>query len=123
MELMSTSGIFQKSVALCLLFAWAFIGGVCLLESFGLIPDNMPEQVDQMIEDPLSAPAEQPLSFSIQSPAITLPMEPVPPALLLIAPRILREGSGCAALFASYLKNSPPLADLKLFQRFCTYRI
>jgi len=121
---MPTSGFFKKSVALSILFVWAFFGGMYLLESFGLVADKMPEQVDRIIEDPLSAPAEQPLSFSIQSPAITLPAEPVPPVLLLIAPHTPMEGSGCGALLASYPKDSPPLvADLKLFQRFSNYRI
>ncbi len=119
---MRTSGVFQKSIALCLLSVWAFFGGVYLLESFGLVADNMPEQVDRIIEDPLSAPAEQPLSFSIKSAGILLPTEFVSPSLSPIAP-YLPMGLDCARPLSSPAGNSPPLTDLRLFQLFSTYKI
>jgi len=114
---MQSPDFLKKSIVSCLLFAWAFTWGLYLLESLGFVEDNMPEQVDQIIEDPLSAPVESPVHFPIKSPDVSSAATSaglIPAVLLPLALDLLNGRRGLV---------DPPLTGSQLFQRSSIYRI
>ena len=116
----------RKGVVSSLLFVWAFTWGVYLLESFRLIGDNMPEQVDQTIEDPLSAPIEKPPDLSIELRPVS-PYGPLNGFVSAVLPaatfHVASEGLNYQILARS-LPERPPLSSaVELFKLYSIYRI
>ena len=123
---MQSPDFLRKSVVSCLLFMWVFTWGVYLLESLGFAEDNLPEQVDQIIEDPLSVPVESPVNFSIKSPDVSSVATSAGLISAVLLPLTLHLLSGRLDpldSFSSVLEHSLPLTGPQFFQRSLIYRI